>query len=287
MLTPLDETGEPDLEKVEQLVELFVSEQLDGLYVTGSTGQWPLLTADARRAVVDRVLKTSAGRIPVIVHVGSTATDEAVAHARHAAERNADGVSSVAPIYYPASTDVVFEHYRRIGAATDCPLFVYHLSVVNTLRIKAAEYVDRLMELPNIAGMKITDGDLYQFGLIHAHAKDRLLLFAGADELLCHAPLSGACGAIGTFYNLWGPVCRRARAASVEGRFDAALRFMQTFQRVLEEVLATGSFSFLRVAMQIKYGIDVGPFKAPLGIADQPWNPDRVEKLIAEVDNWT
>ena len=49
------------LEQVEKLVELFVKQKLGGLYVTGSTGQWPLLTPDQRRAVVKQVVKTARG----------------------------------------------------------------------------------------------------------------------------------------------------------------------------------------------------------------------------------
>src|SRR4051812_43781324 len=197
MLTPLHESGEPNLGAVEQLVELFVKQGLDGLYILGSTGQWPLLSPAQRMAVAERVVRSAGGRIPVMVHVGAVATDDAAALARHAAQVGADAVSCVAPIYYPAGADVVFEHYRRIGAATDLPLFIYHLSLVNQLALDPRDYADRILALPNIAGMKITDRDLYQFGLIHAYTSERLQLFSGADEVMCHAALSGAMGAIG------------------------------------------------------------------------------------------
>src|SRR5437588_813736 len=56
--------------------------------------------------------------------------------------------------------------------------------------------------VPNAAGLKFTDVDLYTLGLIHTYSGDRLQLLSGADEVMCHAVLSGAVGAIGTFYNL-------------------------------------------------------------------------------------
>jgi N-acetylneuraminate lyase len=124
MLTPLDESGEPSPEAIDRLVELFVKQGLDGLYILGSTGQWPLLTVTQRRRVAEHVVTAAAGRIPVMVHVGAVATADAVALARHAAEIGADAVSAVAPIYYPAGADVTFEHYRRIGAAGGLPLYV-------------------------------------------------------------------------------------------------------------------------------------------------------------------
>src|SRR5262249_51736706 len=147
-------------------------QRLGGLYILGSTGQWPLLSVAQRQAVAERVMKTSAGRIPIIVHGGAVATDDAVTLARHAAGIGAQGVSAVTPIYSPAGPDVVFEHYRRIGAASDLPLFVYHLSVVNQMALGPREYVDRVLTLPHIAGMKVTDHDLFQLALMRAHAGD-------------------------------------------------------------------------------------------------------------------
>jgi len=285
MLTPLDESGEPNLQAVEQLVDWFVRAGLDGLYLTGSTGQWPLLNPDQRKAVAERAVRAAAGRIKTMVHVGAVATEDAAALARHARSIGADAISCVAPIYYSASPDATFEHYRRIGEAGELPLFAYHLSQVNQLSIDAREYVERLLAVPHIAGMKFTDRDLYQFGLIHAYAGERLQLFSGADELLCQAVLCGAIGAIGTFYNVWGVACRKARREFAAGSVEEGRRFMLVFQRAIHEVMrGQGVWSFLRGAMLLKSGIDVGMPRAPLGALDKPWPEDELRRIVEMVD---
>src|SRR5205823_1455352 len=126
MLTPLTTDGKLAFDAIERLTDLFARQGLGGLYVGGSTGQWVALTLDERRALVECVVRTAAGRIPVMVHVGATTTSDAIVLARHAGKVGAHAVSSVAPIYYHHSADAVFHHYRRIGEATDLPLFVYH-----------------------------------------------------------------------------------------------------------------------------------------------------------------
>ena len=285
MLTPLTEEGRPALGALEQLTDLFVRQELGGLYLIGSTGQWPLFTLEERCAIAECVVRAAADRIPVMVHIGTVATADAVALARHAERIGAAAVSAVAPIYYPHSAEVVFEYYRQIGAATRLPLFVYHLSLVNQLRLGPQEYVERLLAVPNIRGMKITDHDLYTFGLIHAFAGDRLLLFSGADELMCHAVLSGAVGAIGTFYNLWGPACQRARRAFLSGSVETGRSFMLRFQTAISRTLASGSvWAFLRAAMRRKYDIDIGMPRPPLGSMDRPWPEAEVERLVALID---
>ena len=285
LVTPFGADGKPALDVVEQLVDLFAKQGMDGLYVTGSTGQWPLLTVAERQAIVERCVKASAGRIPIMAHVGAVATDDAVTLAKHAAKVGADAVSTVAPIYYPYPADVVFEHYRRIGAASDLPLFVYHIELAQKITVGAKEYTDRILGLPNIAGMKITAGDLYLFGLIHSHAGDRLQLFSGADEVMCQAVLSGSIGAIGTFYNVFGPACRKAREAMLAGQVEKVRTFMLAFQQVIARVIASGSiWSFFRAAMRHKYDIDIGAPRAPLGTLDKPWDDKDIATLIAMVD---
>ena len=284
MLTPLREDGAPCLETVARLIELFVQQGLGGVYLTGSTGQWPLLTPEERRSIVEVAVKTAAGRLPVMVHVGAPATGEAMALARHAAEVGADAVAAVGPSYYGHSSAGVFEHYRQIGGATGLPFYVYHLMGVTQALTDPAGYVEQLLTLPNIAGMKYTDRDLYTLGVMRACAGDRLNFFSGADELLCHAVLSGADGAIGTFYNLWGAECHAARAACVAGDLDTARDFMLRFQLALSRILAgAGTWSFLRTAMRRKHGIEVGMPRPPLGATDREWSVAEVDELLALV----
>ncbi len=285
LVTPFGADGKPALDVVEQLVDLFAKQGLDGLYVTGSTGQWPLLTVEERQAIVERCVKASAGRIPIMAHVGAVATEDAVTLAKHAKQVGADAVSTVAPIYYAHSSDVVFEHYRRVGAASDLPLFVYHIDQAQKIAVGPKEYTERILALPNIAGMKITAGDLYLFGLIHSFAGDRLQLFSGADEVMCQAVLSGSIGAIGTFYNVFGPACQNARKAMLAGQVEKARTFMLAFQQVIARVIASGSmWSFFRAAMLHKYDIDIGAPRAPLGTLDKPWDRTEIARLVAMVD---
>jgi N-acetylneuraminate lyase len=285
MLTPTTSDGKPALAVCEQLVDLFANQRLGGIYLIGSTGGWPLFTVEERKAIAECVVRAAAGRLPVMVHVGAVTTADAVTLAEHAARIRADAVSAVGPIYYPASPDGVFEYYRRIGSATDLPLFAYHLSGVSKMSLDPREYVERLLAVPNIAGMKITDHDLYPFGLIHGVAGDRLQLFSGADEVMCHAVLSGAIGAIGTFYNLWGPACATARTATVSGDIATGRAFMLRFQAAIAAVLGSGgTWSFLRAAMRLKYGIDVGMPRPPLGATDSTWAEADVLRVVEQVD---
>ncbi len=285
MLTPFTEEGEPNLDVIDPLVDAFAREGLDGLYVLGSTGQGLAQSVEQRRRVLERVVTASRGRLPVMVHVGAIATRDAVELARHAADCGADAVSSVPPVYFPCTQDAVFEHYRQIGGATELPFFPYHLDFFGVEMLADPAYTQRVLAIPNVAGMKLTIRDLYHFGLFAARTRGRLTLFSGADELVCHAVLSGAVGAIGTFYNLWGRAVAAARCACTSGDVDRAREFMETFQLAVDEILRSGNtYDFLRRAMRLKYDIDIGPGRSPSSFTSRPWDDAVVERIVARVD---
>ena len=257
----LDENGEPNLEAMDQLVELFNEQQLDGLYMLGSTGQGPALSVATRKKIAERVIKTNAGRLPVIVHVGAVSTDDAIVLARHAADCGADAISSVPPIYFPADVELTFEHYRRIASATDRPFFPYHAAFAGMSVPPPDEYARRVQDLPNISGMKITDPNAHTFTLLRKHLGDDLVLFSGFDELMCHTIISGSNGAIGTWMNLFGPALKKVYHEFLGGNIELAKRFAADFGDMTEWTILKRRARcnpFLRRAMQIKYNIDIG-----------------------------
>lgn len=285
MFTPLDDDGAVRLDVIDRLVDVFAEQQLGGLYVLGSTGQGILLSVEDRRQVAERTVRVAAGRIPVMIHVGAVSTADAVLLAKHAAEVGADAVSSVPPIYYPSSFDGVIEHYQRVGSATDLPFFPYHASFLAQTLPPAKEYAERLMQLPNIEGMKFTDHNMYVLGLLRNYTDEGFKILSGADELMCQAAVSGAKGAIGSFYNVFGASCQKVRQAFVAGDIDRGRRFMLAFQKLIDTILTRRAmWNFQHTAMQLKYDINIGMPRPPLGSSEHPFSLDEVERMVAELD---
>ncbi len=281
MLTPVSDNGEPAFDQLEKLVELLISQNLDGLYILGSTGQGVLFTEEQRKKVTEVVSEVTAGRVPVIVQVGSLTTDESVRLAKHAQTCKVDGISSVGPIYFSGNTESALEHYKNIATATDLPFFPYQLGD-NSMGDTTA-FVKKVMQIPNVAGMKLTTNQLLEISLIRNYAGDRLKLFSGSDELLCHASLCGTVGAIGTFYNLWGVECKRVLNAFTNGNYALAKEFMLAFQKTIQLVLPN-IWPFLRKAMLLKYNIDIGRTKAPLGNTQSQWDEQTVIDIMESLE---
>ena len=82
--TPLDKEGNVDLDMLAKLSEFHAANGLVGLYLCGSTGEGPMLSNEARKAVTSTAVDVAGDRLKVIAHVGHTCTDDAIELARAA-----------------------------------------------------------------------------------------------------------------------------------------------------------------------------------------------------------
>lgn len=284
LITPIDSDGNPNLKELKKLVDTLISQGLDGLYILGSTGQGFLMSERQRRVVAEEVVAENNGRVPIIVQVGAMTTAESIRLAQHATQIGVQGVSSVGPVYYSSSggsSAMAFKHYQDIARATDLPFFPYQLGERNfTDGING--FVDQLLNVPNVAGMKLTTGNLLEVSAIFNRSKGKLILFSGADELMCQAVLCGTSGAIGTMYNLWGKECQHVRKEFVNGNVQLGTSFMLVFQEVIDTILPN-IWTFLQQAMMYRYRVDIGKTIAPLGNTHQPWPEKEVISIVERV----
>jgi len=282
MFTPINSDSTLNTAALEKLIELLIDQGVDGIYLLGSTGQGFLFNEKQRELITEVAIEVVNKRVPVMVQVGALNTDESVRLAKHAAKRGADGISSVGPIYYASSAAMAIEHYRKIAVATDLPFFPYQIG--NALM--NAEVVGKLLEIPNIAGMKLTTTNLVDICNIHNRVGDSWRLFSGADELLCHAALCGTAGAIGTTYNLLGSTCKDVRQKFLDGNVELGIEFMLCLQRMFERIMPV-IWTFFNRAMILRHSIDIGKPNPPLLFSELPWSDNEVMAMVEELESFS
>ncbi len=147
MATPFTPDGAVDAAGVRQLVEFQLRAGADGLTILGIMGEAHKLRDAERALVVDTVMETVAGRVPVVVTVSHAATDVSVGWAQEAARAGAAAVMATPPgrVQNPAA---ILEHYRRLAGEAGLPVVVQdepvHTGVIMPvdLLVRIAEEID-------------------------------------------------------------------------------------------------------------------------------------------------
>ncbi|MFF1922622.1 dihydrodipicolinate synthase family protein [Streptomyces sp. NPDC058221] len=180
--TPLNSAGDIDTPSLARLVEHLIAGGVHGLFALGSTSEVAYLTDTQRTTVLETVVRTAAGRVPVLAGVIDTTTQRVVDHARAAAELGADGLVATAPFYTRTHPVEIARHFRRVRECVDLPLFAYDLPVSVHTKLSPG-LVRELAEDGTLAGLKDSSGD--EGGL------RRLIVDLGGREGRASGPAAG------------------------------------------------------------------------------------------------
>ncbi|RIK32903.1 MAG: hypothetical protein DCC55_35990 [Chloroflexi bacterium] len=264
LLTPATPGGEVNVCVLRELVEHLLNKQVDGLYVCGSTGEGLFLSVPERKQVLETVLDQVGGRVPVLVHVGSVATRDAVELACHAQACGASGVSAVLPLLNP-SLETVYLHYTTIAAAAPDLPFLPYLFGGQTSALLLMQGL--LEQIPNVGGAKYTGPNMFELKQLlqlesSTTARAGWTIFSGMDEQCLFAIMSGARGHIGSTLNLMPGAYRTMRALYNQGQVDQALQIQQHANQVTATLIGFGFAGALREAMRL-LGFELGQPRRP------------------------
>lgn len=267
LITPSTPDGGVNLEIIPELVEYFISKNVSGLYLCGSTGEGTLLSTEERRSVAEAVIKVVNKRISIIVHVGSMNTRDSVHLAQHAQVSGADGISSILPTV-PGGIEVTYKHFEAIaGAAPNLPFLPYLFGG----QLDAFTLMEELLKrIPNISGAKYTGPNMYEMSRIIDHgnaergnaAREDWAIFSGMDEQCIFGLMMGTVGNIGSTLNPMPGVYCRLHELYRAGDAMAALELQKQVNQVTTILISHGFHGSLREAMKL-IGFDCGEPRLP------------------------
>lgn len=199
MVTPFDEHGEVDLEATAAVVERFVVSDVDGILVLGSTGEFPHLTFDERRSFAEEMVKIVAGRLPLLVGVGSSGTTEAAKLAHHAENAGADAVLIVSPFYWKVGEEALFRHFAAVAEAVSIPALIYNFPMLTGVDLSPSLLARVARECSNVSGLKDTVTEYsHTWNVLREVKSERpdFCVLAGFEDLILPSMLAGGDGSI-------------------------------------------------------------------------------------------
>lgn len=199
LVTPFTADGEVDWPDVEKHVDDVVTRGVDGIVVSGTTGETSTLTDPEKLRLVEVALDVAAGRAKVIQGGGSNETAHAMQLYRASEKAGADGVMIVTPYYNKPTQAGILTHFRMIADATGLPVILYDIPGRTGVPI-AYETILRAAAHPNIRAIKDAKGDFAQVSRVLNQTD--LLYFSGDDvNVLPHLAI-GATGLVGVTANI-------------------------------------------------------------------------------------
>ena len=220
MATPFTATGDLDLDGAVTLARWLAANGSDGLVVTGTTGESPVLSdqekADLWRATAEAVT------IPVIAGSGTNDTRHSVALTKVAEAAGAAGILAVTPYYSRPDQAGLDAHFRAVAEVTSLPVVIYDIPVRSARKVDHETLVGLARDVPNILGVKDATSDVAATARLAAETPAGFDVYSGEDKLTLSLLAVGACGVISVASHWTGKLQSEMCTAFAKGDVDTA-----------------------------------------------------------------
>jgi 4-hydroxy-2-oxoglutarate aldolase len=278
--TPFDAaTGDVAPLRLRQNIGRLLAEGVDGIVVSGSTGEAPLLDPDEQRSLVAAARDAMTDGARLIAGTGAESTRQTIALCKGAAAEGADAVLVRPPGYFGPGAHTqaaLVTHFRAVADASPVPVLIYNIPKYTHLPLAPA-LLQQLTDHERIVGAKDSSGDLKNLAA-YREAVPAWTILAGSASLL-YAGLEMGCqgGIIGVA--CFAPrLCVSLMTSFENGDRASAGRMQERIGPLDKEIVGKLGPPGVKAAMDA-VGLYGGPVRPPLA-AVAAGDRERVTALV-------
>lgn len=277
LVTPFNEDKSVDFESLKRIVNHVIDNGADFLVALGTTSEAPTLTAEEKKQVVDTILRTNNGRLPVLLGMGGNNTQAVIDAIKAQDFTGIQGILSVVPYYNKPNQRGMKAHFEAIADVSPVPVILYNVPGRVGVNLQAATCVE-LAKHPNIVAVKEASGNLQQIMEILRDKPADFDVLSGDDGITQPLMALGAQGVISVAANAYTKPFSRMMRAMKEGRTDEALTLHYAMMRMNQLIFADGNPAGIKCLMS-----HIGLCKNILRLPLVPVNEKVEEEINAEL----
>jgi len=280
VITPFDVNGDIDERAFRDNIAFLLEAGVNGVVVSGCTGESWALTPDERVRLFALAVDTVAGKVPVIAGTGGIVTSAVIELSRRAKEVGAAGIMVLPPYYAMPGRREVIAHYAAISDAVRHPILLYNIPKRTGINL-TPEYLEDIVAIDWVVAIKESSNDFIQVEATIQSVGDRISVFTGhSAERGVPAVVMGAKGFVSSMESqVMGreavAMYAQVKAGDIEGARSTQLRTL-----VLDEAMRKiGTFpANLKAAMNL-LGRRAGVPRRPLLAVEGP-DLERVRTVL-------
>ncbi len=262
LITPFNEDGSVNLDKLGELVEFHVKNHTDALCILGTTGEASTMEFSEEEKIVRYVVDKAAGRIKIIVGSGSNCTATAIEYTKKYGNMGADALLVITPYYNKTNETGMIKHFTAVADASPKPIIMYNVPGRTGCQI-SVHAVEVLSKHPNIIGIKEASGDLTYAGKVARYLNDEFRMYSGNDDIIVPMLSLGASGVISVWANIMPQTVHDLVFDYLNGDVkkarDTQLKYLDLIHNLFLET------NPIPVKCGMNYlGYNVGPLRLPL-----------------------
>lgn len=263
LITPMNEDGSVNYEKLGELLEFHVANKTDAIIICGTTGEASTLSDEEHLECIRFACEVINKRIPVIAGTGSNCTQSAIELSKEAEKSGVDGLLLVTPYYNKATQNGLKAHYKAIAKEVNVPIILYNVPSRTGTRLAPQTVVDLCHEVPNIVGVKDATGDISEVAELMSLAKGTVDVYSGNDDQIVPVLSLGGKGVISVLSNILPKETHDMVASYLEGDVAKSCEMQLKYFDLVKALFCEVNPIPVKKALKLM-GMKVGSLRLPL-----------------------
>ena len=263
LITPMNEDGSVNYEKLRELLEFHVANKTDAIIICGTTGEASTLSDEEHLECIRFACEVINKRIPVIAGTGSNCTQSAIELSKEAEKSGVDGLLLVTPYYNKATQNGLKAHYKAIAKEVNVPIILYNVPSRTGTRLAPQTVVDLCHEVPNIVGVKDATGDISEVAELMSLAKGTVDVYSGNDDQIVPVLSLGGKGVISVLSNILPKETHDMVASYLEGDVAKSCEMQLKYFDFVKALFCEVNPIPVKKALNLM-GMEVGSLRLPL-----------------------
>jgi 4-hydroxy-tetrahydrodipicolinate synthase len=262
-------------------VEFQIANGVSGLVQLGTTGEAPTITDSERTRIIETVVRKAAGRVPVMVGVGTNSTEKTIKYSKEVKELGGDAILVVSPYYNKPTQEGLYRHFEAISNAVDLPIIVYNIAGRTAVNIETPT-LGRIAKLRNVVGVKEASGSIIQVMDVISQLPKSFAVVSGDDGLTLPVIAMGGQGVISVVSNLFPRMVSDMVRLAISGDYEGAKALNYRLLPMFKGAFIETSPVPIKTAMNMA-GMPAGGVRLPLC----EMLPHNLERLKGILSNYT
>ena len=263
LITPMNEDGSVNYEKLRELLEFHVANKTDAIIICGTTGEASTLSDEEHLECIRFACEVINKRIPVIAGTGSNCTQSAIELSKEAEKSGVDGLLLVTPYYNKATQNGLKAHYKAIAKEVNVPIILYNVPSRTGTRLAPQTVVDLCHEVPNIVGVKDATGDISEVAELMSLAKGTVDVYSGNDDQIVPVLSLGGKGVSSVLSNILPKETHDMVASYLEGDVVKSCEMQLKYFDLVKALFCEVNPIPVKKALNLM-GMEVGSLRLPL-----------------------
>ncbi len=196
LITPFKEDFSVDVEGLKKVVNYNIDNGTNYLVVMGTTAENATLSDDEKQVVIDTIVETNNGRLPLVLGIGGNNTAAVIEEMKTRDLSAFTAILSVSPAYNKPTQEGIYNHFAAIAEEAPLPIVLYNVPGRTASNMLPETVIQLAKDHKNIIGIKEAAGDLVQAMRMIDGTPDDFLVISGDDMIALPMTLAGGAGVI-------------------------------------------------------------------------------------------